>query len=117
MKLLKPLPNTWANISKGRLNCGTSKVKMPMNYKLFMGFGGDTIYKDGKVFYQPEMWRDGTVGDAMKKNKSLMWVELQARKSPNSDWRLKQDNPLYDKTYQRQGKNNWVLVKKGNGFA
>jgi len=38
-------------------------------------------------------------------------------KKQEADWRLVNFQPLHDEVYQRQGKNLWVLVKKGRGFA
>ena len=114
-KKLKPLEPNVENTSKGCLHCGTLPIKLKMNQKIVQSFGGEYITKNYKIFYWPDTC-DLSDQD-WKKQKTLMWIENKARKSPNDDWRLIFDMPLYDAVYQRQGKNNWVLVKKGLGFA
>jgi hypothetical protein len=44
-------------------------------------------------------------------------IEAVAKITPDHDWRVHIDAPLYSATYQRQGKAEWVLVEKGQGFA
>jgi len=100
------------------LNCSLVKPeRMPLNTRLEQSFGGAHITKNGKVFFFPDIWNKGTIQAYAKKCKTLQWVENQARKSPNNDWRLIFANPLWGAVYQRQGKNNWILVKRNNGFA
>ena len=111
MKYLEPLKNEFKNVSKGCLNCGVLQIRAPMNLKLYQCFGGHHVTRNGKIFFWPEQdekWND---------HKTLMYVENRARKHPRSDFRLHFNMPLYDAEYQRQGKNNWVLVKEGKGFA
>ena len=86
-----------------------------MRYKIVQGFGGSHISRNGKVFYWPDNW-DGSK-ESWKKQRTLMFIELQARKDNKSDWRLHNIMPLHEEEYQRQGKNNWVMIKKGLGFA
>ncbi len=33
------------------------------------------------------------------------------------DWRISFETPLWDGEYQRHGPGQWVLVRKGPGFA
>ena len=115
MKKLKPLAENMRNLSKGCLNCGTVDMKAKMSRKLIQSFGGEYILKDNKMFYYPNQC--DLSRESWKKQKTLMWIELQARKSSRHDWRLVCDMPLHKEVYQRQGKNNWVLVEKGLGFA
>jgi hypothetical protein len=115
MKRLKPLENTFKNMSKGCLNCGLAPIKLPMNYRIVQGFGGAHIMRNGKIYYWPDNW-DGSP-ESWKKQKTLMSIENTARKSPRDDWRLENCQPLHFEEYQRQGKNNWVMVKKNMGFA
>lgn len=116
MKKLKPLENKWENVSKGCLNCGASSIKAPMNMRLYQSFGGHHVTKDGKDFFMPQQ---ETVSNPVKWEewKTLQYVENRARKYPRSDFRLIAEMPLYRKEWQRQGKNNWVMIKSGNGFA
>jgi hypothetical protein len=50
-------------------------------------------------------------------SQTLRAAEARARKAPRHDWRIVLDGPLHGETYQRQGKNRWVLVEKNEGFA
>lgn len=43
--------------------------------------------------------------------------ERKAAQDPDHDWRIEYYGPLSDATYQRQGPKEWVLIKKGMGFA
>lgn len=106
--------NTFENCSKGCWLCGEMPIKLPMNYKIVQGFGGSYIEKNGKVFYWPNDWNGSK--KEWNKQKTLMIFELKARKD-RADWRLINNQPLHNEVYQRQGKNNWVLVEKGMGFA
>lgn len=92
-------------------NCGLTIEKLPMNTRLYNGFGGWMISIDGKHFFEE------SVDTEFEKSKTLMFVELAARKKPNRDYRAILNLPLRSAEYQRQGKNNWVLVRKGLGFA
>lgn len=113
---MKPLKESPQTLSKGCLNCGVTPIKLKMNYKLSQGFGGSHIELNRKIFYMPEIWRDGNVHDYFKTLKTLMTFELRARKI-KGDWRMVNDTPLHSEVYQRQGRNNWVMIKKGMGFA
>jgi hypothetical protein len=115
MSKLKPLEDNYKNRTKGCLNCGQVDIKLPMNYRIVQGFGGSHIMKGKKIFFWPDNW-DGS-REEWKRQKTLKWVENQARKQPRCDWKLINNQPLHYEEYQRQGKNNWVLVKKGMGFA
>ena len=114
-KKLKPLERSVKNVTRGCLNCGFASMKLKMNTKIVQGFGGEYITRNGKVFFWPENW-DGT-DKGWKRQKTLTWVENQARKDPNNDWRLVCEQPLHGGEYQRQGKNNWVMVSKNKGFV
>lgn len=116
MKKVKPLERTAQNVSKGCLNCGQLQIRASMHLKLYQEFGGHHVTRNGRLFYMPEQ---STVQKEVpwNKRKTLMYVENRARKHPKSDFRLFVDMPLYGAVYQRQGKNNWVLIKKTNGFA
>ena len=91
-------------------------LKLPMNCRIGTGFlfgvGGAKITKDGKIIWQETRqtkWNDClTVRDA----------ERMALKEPDHDWRITIQKPLLlNRTYQRQGKGRWMLVRKGRGFA
>lgn len=107
MKKLKPLEHgIW-----GCLQCPANATVAPMSTKIIAGFGGATITKNDEHIYSAPgnlEWRNAY---------TLMKFEIMARKEPNADWRFHLDLPLRSATYQRQGKNAWVLVEQGQGFA
>jgi hypothetical protein len=95
----------------GCSHCGYTENKLLMNTKIIAGFGEATIKKNREVIYREEpntKWENAP---------TLMKFELLARKTPKADWRYILNLPLRSAEYQRQGKNNWVLIKKGMGFA
>ncbi len=107
MEYLKPLKSKII----GCLHCGLTIDKLSMREKIIAGFGSAFILQDKKIVYSKEPnieWEDAP---------TLMKFELLARKNPKSDWRYELDLPLRNAEYQRQGKNNWVLIKTGQGFA
>jgi hypothetical protein len=44
-------------------------------------------------------------------------VEKLARKKPNRDWRIEIIEAFISLVYQRQGRNKWVLIEVGKGYA
>ena len=86
-----------------------------MRTRIYGGFGGWIITakireKSSYTYVPPadKEWREYP---------TLMKFELMARKHPGWDWRAELDLPLRSAVYQRQGKNKWVLVESGQGFA
>lgn len=82
-----------------------------MNIKIIAGFGLAMITMNGEPIYieRPNIeWNDAP---------TLMKFENMARKNPDNDWRYILELPLRSAIYQRHGKNNWVLIKTGLGFA
>ncbi len=82
-----------------------------MKAKVSEGFGEAIIRKDSEFIYKALYdleWKDAF---------TLQKFENSARKDPNHDWRFELILPLREAEYQRQGDNNWVLVKVGEGFA
>ena len=90
------------------LNCPPKKVVLSMSSIVAVGFGDAHVEVDGKIVFRE---------DESKDFKTVRKFELMARKKPRGDWRIVLNGPLSGHTYQRQGKNNWVLVKKNMGFA
>ena len=94
----------------GCLNCGYQYDVAPMNMMIAVGFGEATVIKDNEVIYSEplseadEFW---TTQDA----------ENIAKHDPDHDWRIRLNAPLSMREYQRHGNNEWVLVRKGQGFA
>lgn len=98
-------------IHQGCLNCPPVLSKAKMYTRIAVGFGFAGIKKDSKVIFSEDPQQD------WKDIPTLMKFENMARKDPNHDWRLILDAPLRSREYQRHGKNQWVLVKSGQGFA
>ena len=102
----------------GCLNCGggemrgtAAKITAPMSTRLYNGFGGWHITRDRESVYA------GPVDADYSEYPTLMKFENMARKAPDHDWRAECVLPLREATYQRQGRNEWVLISSGPGFA
>lgn len=95
----------------GYMHCPRTEDLLPMDKVLHNGFGGYSVWKDGKHYYSGDPWGDwGSF-------KTLADIESEATKEPNADWRVKLDLPLRDGKWQRHGDREWVLIKSGPGFA
>jgi len=104
-KKLKPLP---AQVT-GCLNCGYRSAKFSMQHKFYdYGFDFEYITKNNKEIFS-------TIN--LKKSCTMQKFENTARKEPNADWRFHYMGGMADTHYQRQGKNNWVLIAIGRGMA
>lgn len=102
----------------GCLNCGGGEMTKTINgitasmyTRIYNGFGGWTITRDGKMIYQ------GPADFDFHEYPTLMKFENMARKDPDHDWRAECFLPLRGATYQRQGVNSWVLIESNQGFA
>jgi len=91
--------------------CQTDDSVLPMDTKIIAGFGTAVITKNRVVIY------DGSQKDSWEYAETLLYFERMALKEPTADWRFELNLPLRDAVYQRQSKNQWVLIEKGNGFA
>lgn len=120
----KPEKPTWTKLPPhtdpyiGCLTCGAGemrgtkeKIIASLRTKIYQGYGGWHITRDGKTVYS------GDPDVEWKSYPSLMTFENMARKNPDHDWRAECFLALREATYQRQGKNEWVLVSSGDGFA
>lgn len=84
-------------------------IKADLRMTIAVGFGRATVTRDGiSVYEEPREFEDA---------KNLAWFEKLARLDPDHDWRAILDAPLSYHEYQRHGRNNWVLIKTGAGFA
>lgn len=95
----------------GCVNCGYTDDILPLDTRLYSGFGGWVISKNGFQFFREN------ANSEYDNSKPLSNIELIAKKEPNSDWRAHLDLPMRSATYQRQGDNKWILVERGEGFA
>lgn len=108
-KKLPALTEVKAGFRSGCLNCGPQPVVLNLRTTLAVGFGWCRVTKDGEELYveAPNM------GDAPNLSK----FERLAKKDPNHDWRASFNGAMGDSEYQRHGDKQWVLIKKGMGFA
>lgn len=95
----------------GCLNCGYTEDILPMKTKLYNGFGGWDITKNGEHYFSEDVNKE--YGEA----KTLSYIERMAKLEPECDWRANLNLPLRSAVYQRHGKSKWVLVERGQGFA
>lgn len=104
----------------GCANCGFIPETLPMGALIAVGFGSSIVTKDGVVIYDEnaipkEKW------DSASSYEEVFWTcqdaENEAIKDPDHDWRISLIGPLNERHYQRQGVGQWVLYKKGEGFA
>lgn len=108
-KKLKPVPKDKVHI--GCLHCSTVQYpKASMRTKIWGEI--ETITCDGEEIFTTKFDDENYA-----KSPTLMTFENMARKKPDSDWRYIHMTALHDEEYQRQGKNNWVMVKSGKGYA
>ena len=107
-KKLKPLTKK-DTVHIGCLNCSTACRGITMKRRIWGEH--DSIIKDRELVYLVDPAED------FEDAPTLMTFENLARKDPDHDWRYYHLTALYDETYQRQGRNLWLLVKSGPGYA
>jgi hypothetical protein len=95
----------------GCLCCPNTEEILPMKTRLYNGFGGWYISKNGQEYFTEDPDKE------FNETKTLSQIERKAKLEPDEDWRAHLNLPLRDAVYQRQGKSKWVLIEKGNGFA
>lgn len=93
-------------VGMGCLNCPPKPNVLPLETGLAPGFGYTGVYRDGE-----RIW-----STCHETRKRVAHVELWARETPG-DWRIRFDDAIWERLYQRQGSGNWVLVAIGMGFA
>ena len=98
-------------VSGDCLCCPATVDKLPLNTRMYNGFGGWVIIKDGKQFYR------GDSNLEFEEYPTLLKFEKLAKKEPDVEWLADLNLPLRSGTYQRHGDNTWVLIEKGDGFA
>lgn len=95
------------------LNCGCgARGHLHMDRVIAVGFGAAGYSRDGE-----ELWSEPQGVDAEEPDVTVADVEKLASADPDHDWRIYFFAPLYEAEYQRQGEAEWVLVRKGMGFA
>lgn len=98
--------------SGGCACCGYQYSVLPMDAIIAVGFGCANVTKNDAIVYD-----EIECGGDPDKFWTCEQAEQEARKDPDNDWRIHLIAPLSERHYQRQGENNWVLYKRGEGFA
>lgn len=108
---IKPLDTK--KIFHGCLNCGGTEQTLDLETRLYNGFGGWMVTKDGELYFQEDCTKDKN----WEEWKQLKEIEAEAVKDPDHDWRAQFDLPLRGGQYQRHGEGKWVLIESNQGFA
>lgn len=95
----------------GEMKRGEKEITASMKTRIYGGFGGWNITRNNEDVFTPDC------NGEWESFPTLMKFENMARRSPKADWRAILMLPLREAEYQRQGKNRWVLVRTGMGFA
>lgn len=99
-----------AGLRSGCNICGPQPTTLPLEAELAVGFGACTVSKDGDGVYQEDHHSDNDPPTLQK-------FEDMAKKDPDHDWRVFFYGALSETEYQRHGDGEWVLIRKGEGFA
>jgi hypothetical protein len=108
---------TWSKLppvegSVACLTCGAgARTDLDSGRPICVGFGSAGYSRDGAV-----LWSKGRLGED-EEPPTVADVEALAAADPDHDWRISFFAPLWEGEYQRQGPGEWVLVRKGPGFA
>lgn len=97
-------------VHRGCLCCPGTTESLKMNTRLYNGFGGWSIKRNGMMFFCDQ------TGD-YNKAPTLLKFEKLARKEPEECWEAELYLPLRGGVYQRHGYNSWVLIESNEGFA
>jgi len=87
------------------------KVKsLNKNLRLYNNFGGWTITKNGKLFFQE------VEGVEVAKSKQLKEIDELIKDDLNNDWKAVLSRPLKGEIYQRHENGRWEFIEFTNGF-
>ena len=101
------------------LCCGTPTDIFPSDSVIAVGFGSANVTRDGhSVYEEPQIFYDDE-GEPEKEGE--YWTGADAEKAaladPDHDWRISKFGPMYEAEYQRHAPGQWVLIRRGDGFA
>lgn len=86
------------------------RAVLPMDKHIAVGFGAAYVTRDGETVWQEsnhdwnECW-------------TVHRAELEASADSDHDWCIHLIGPLYEGHFQRQAPSEWVMYKRGDGFA
>lgn len=92
-------------------HCASPADILPLDTKIYNGFGGWSILKNGSLFFienKDKDWDDF---------KDLAYIETLIGNDEENEYTAKYYAPLRDALYQRHTKDYWVLIEQGLGFA
>lgn len=94
----------------GCLNCGPRPDVFLPDMLVSVGFGYAGLKRDNQDVWVEDVnnEQDFMTGER---------AETLAAADPDHDWRIVLQGPLSNRTYQRHGPNEWVLIEQGRGFA
>ena len=84
---------------------------LSMDTVIAVGFGSAMLTRNGKP-----VWAE-TTDYEYNECLTAKQAETMAAFYPEDDWRISLVGPLSEVYYQRQGKGQWVIYEKGEGFA
>lgn len=103
------------------LCCGTPTLTFPPEATIAVGFGSACVTKDGKEVYSEPTIYINDKGDDIEAPEGAYWTGADAEKAaaadPDHDWRILKYAPLYEAEYQRHAEGQWVMIRRGEGFA
>lgn len=114
---LPALDEKHAGLRSGCLTCGPQPVTLSLEAPLAVGFGDCIVTKNGEQVYSEMEFNYAHREDEEAEYPTLAAMEEKAAADPDCDWRLWFNGPLSEAEYQRQGDAQWVLIRKGMGFA
>lgn len=95
----------------GCLNCGPKPKLLNLDRRVAVGFGDAHVSRNNRIVFFEHSGKEYTDCPTVRT------VERWARAYPKADWRIVLHGPLNGATYQRQGRNRWVMVESNEGFA
>jgi len=97
---------------QGCAHCEPIEKIANLDMIIAVGFGIAQVKKNGEVIYAEPI-----NPESENEFRTLREIETKAQKDPDNDYRLILNAPLRSSEYQRHGKNKWVLIASGIGFA
>lgn len=113
-------------IHQGCLNCPPIQKLASLNMLIAVGFGMAQVTCDDELVFNEgydQHHYSAELGDLLwQLNRAeglpiLGDIEELARNEPDHNWIVALVGPLRERTYQRHGPGQWVLIDSGKGFA
>ena len=95
----------------GCLCCPNNNQVLSYETRLYQGFGGYTVTKNGNIYYEAKQ------SDEFYGAKTLLDIEKEVSNDHGSDYRVILFLPLRGGEWQRHLDGNWYLISENEGFA